>query len=282
MFTIIIPSYNEENYIGACLEAVRQQRALRPGHGIQVVVAANACKDRTVAIAEEARDGLSKAGFSVVVLDIKQPGKMNAINTAERHANFESRVYLDADVIISPQLLAEMATALDRPDPVYVSGTVRIPRSESWVTRAYAKVWAQLPFVRDGVPGIGLYAFNAAGRKRWDEFPAIYSDDRFVRLQFAPSERVKLVATYDWPLPVGFSNMVNVRRRWCEGNDELHDAFPQLMVNDSQRNNSPSNMLSLFKTPFSSAVFVSIYLVSWGLAKTRSRNAAFHWRRGRV
>jgi len=207
---------------------------------------------------------------------------MNAINTAESHASFDNRVYLDADVIISPQLLAEMATALDQPDPVYVSGTVQIPRSKSWVTRAYAKVWAQLPFVRDGVPGIGLYAFNAAGRARWDEFPAIYSDDRFVRLQFAPSERVKLAATYEWPLPVGFSNMVKVRRRWCEGNDELHEVFPQLMVNDSQRNNSPSNMLSLLKTPLSSAVFVSIYLVSWALAKMRSRDAAFHWRRGRV
>lgn len=282
MFTLIIPSYNEENYVGACLDAVRQQAALVSGHGIQVIVAANACRDRTVEMARMAEAGLRAAGFDLLVLDIPEPGKMNALNTAEVHARFGDRVYLDADVLISPPLLAEMAKALDRPEPVYVSGTVNIPRSESWVTRAYARVWSRLPFVRDGVPGIGLYAFNAAGRARWGEFPTIYSDDRFARLQFAPQERVKLQATYDWPLPLGFANMVRVRRRWCEGNDELHEVYPELMINDSQRNNSPSNALSLLKTPLSSSVFVAIYLVSWALAKTRSRNGAFHWRRGRA
>lgn len=282
MFTLIIPSCNEENYIGACLAAVQRQSGLADGHGIEIIVAANACTDGTVEIARAAEDGLRAAGFDLQVLDIGQPGKMNALNLAEAAARHPDRVCLDADVIIAPTLLAEMAAALDRPTPVYVSGTVVIPRSPSWVTRAYARVWSRLPFVAQGVPGIGLYAFNAAGRARWGEFPQIYSDDRFVRLQFAPRERVKLAARYEWPLPAGFANLVRVRRRWSEGNDELREKYPDLMVNDSQRNRSLGNALSLLKTPASSAVFVAVYLAGSLLAKTRARDAPFNWRRGRV
>ena len=282
MFTLSVPSYNEENYIAACLQALVAQAGLPAGHGIEVIVAANGCKDRTVEIARSFEDALREQGFAPLVLDIAEPGKMNALNTAERQAGFADRAFLDADVILSPTFLAELAEAFREEDPVYVGGTVEIPRSPSWVTRAYAKVWQNLPFVRDGVPGIGFYAFNAAGRARWAEFPPIYSDDRFVRLQFAPSERRKLKSTYQWPLPVGFSNMVKVRRRWCEGNDELHEKYPDLMVNDSQRNNSPANATTLLKTPLSSVVFVAIYATSTLLAKLRSPDQPFYWRRGRT
>jgi glycosyltransferase involved in cell wall biosynthesis len=281
MLTVIIPSYNEENYIGACLEAVRTQAGLPENHSIQVIVAANGCNDRTVARAEEKAKELRNQGFEFVVLDIAQGNKMSAINQAETVAVYETRAFLDADVVLSDHVLAELVDILSADEPRYASGTISIPHAKSIVSQAYAKVWTNLPFVRDGVPGIGLYAMNAKGRARWNEFPAIYSDDRFVRLQFASHERFKTEATYDWPLPEGFTNLVHVRHRWSEGNMELSEQYPELIGNDSQRNKRSSNIWSLLLTPFSSAIFVFIFVVSNIRASRSTNGESFVWRRGR-
>ncbi|PXW72252.1 glycosyl transferase family 2 [Loktanella sp. PT4BL] len=281
MLTVIIPSYNEEIRIASCIDAIAAQSGLPNGHAIQVIVAANGCHDRTVQRANERAAALREKGFDLVVLDIAQGNKMNALNEAEKVAAYDTRVYLDADVILSNTVLVELTDILSAEEPRYASGTVRIPRPTSIISRAYAKVWTNLPFVRDGVPGIGLYATNANGRARWDEFPAIYSDDRFVRLQFAPHERFKTQATYEWPLPEGFSNLVHVRHRWSEGNMELAEKYPELMKNDSQRNKTASNILSLFAAPFSSAIFVLVFFVSNVRASRTKNGDTFIWRRGR-
>ncbi|MDJ0993121.1 MAG: glycosyltransferase [Dinoroseobacter sp.] len=282
MFTIIIPSYNEENYIASCLEGLLAQVGLDPDHGIQVIVAANGCHDRTVEISRSYETRFADNGFTLTVLDIKEPGKTNALNRADQAAEFEDRAYLDADVVLSPPFLAELAEAFQDDAPRYIGGTVDIPRSPSWATRAYAKVWLDLPFVSEGVPGIGFYAFNARGRARWQEFPKVYSDDRFVRLQFKPSERRKLKASYQWPLPIGFVNMIKARRRWSEGNNELYQKYPELLVNDSERNNSVGNVSVILRHPIAGVVFAAIYGFSTGLAKFHSPDQPFHWRRGRV
>ncbi len=67
-----------------------------------------------------------------------------------------------------------------------------IPPARSALTRAYARFWQRLPFNRTVAPGYGLYAVNAAGRARWEAFPAIISDDTFVRLQFTPENGCRL------------------------------------------------------------------------------------------
>lgn len=281
MLSVIIPSNNEESCIQACLDAIVRQSDLPTDHAIDVIVAANGCDDQTVAHAEAKRSALNDAGFELKVLDIAIGNKMNALNEGDAVAHHASRVYLDADIVISPRMLRELSDILATDAPTYASGSVRIPRPKSIVSRAYAKVWTDLPFIRDGVPGIGLYAVNGAGRARWAAFPKIYGDDRFVRLQFKPHERHKTKATHDWPLPEGFANLVHVRHRWREGNVELAKAFPELEDNESEFNKSFGNMLRLLRTPFSSAVFVTIYLVSNARARRSDAQGGFVWRRGR-
>lgn len=281
MLSVIIPSNNEESCIQACLHAILAQTGLPSDHAIQVIVAANGCDDQTVPLAKEMTPAFKAAGFALVVLEIALGNKINALNIAETHATYPNRVFLDADVVIGPEILSELSEILDQSAPIYASGTVLIPPPESIISRAYAKVWVNLPFVRNGVPGIGLYALNAAGRSRWGAFPDIYADDRFVRLQFAPHERHKTKARYDWPLPEGFRNLVHVRHRWREGNVELAEKFPELIANESEVNTSFVNALRLLRTPFSSAVFLLIYLTSNIRARFSQKNGTFVWRRGR-
>lgn len=281
MLSVIIPSNNEEACIQTCLDAIIDQADLPQGHATQIIVAANGCDDQTVPLAQAKAAEFSAAGFDLQVLDIAIGNKMNALNQGEAVAKFGRRVYLDADIVIAPSMLRELADLLAADKPIYASGTVNVPRPRSIVSRAYAKVWTSLPFVRDGVPGIGLYAVNAPGRSRWGAFPPIYGDDRFVRLQFKPHERHKAKATYDWPLPEGFANLVHVRHRWREGNVELAKTFPELEDNDSEFNKSFGNMLRLLRTPFSSMVFVAVYLVSNARARHSRARGGFVWRRGR-
>ena len=281
MLTVIVPSHNEENHIQTCLNAIVTQADLSADHGIQVIVAANGCQDQTVTLARSLEPALRAAGFDVLVLDIALGNKINALNEAEASATYQARVFLDADVVIGRRILRELVDVLAAEGPVYASGTVQVPRPKSAVSRAFAKVWTNLPFARDGVPGIGLYAVNAAGRARWGAFPSIIADDRFVRLQFAPHERQKTESTYEWPLPEGFNNLVKVRHRWKQGNLELIENHPELLANDSEINRTGRNMFSLLRTPFSTAIYVLIYLVSNQRAKRSLASEDSIWQRGR-
>ena len=281
MLTIIVPCNNEETCIPDCLNALLGQCDLPADHGMQVIVAANGCQDRTVPLVQELAPSLSAAGYDLLVLDLPIGNKINALNEAETRATYANRVFVDADVVLGPRILCELAQVLAQDGAVYASGTVQIPRPESFASRAYAKVWTRLSFVREGVPGIGLYAVNSAARARWGAFPDIIADDRFVRLQFAPHERQKTEATYIWPLPEGYENLVHVRHRWTEGNVELADRFPDLIDNDSEINKSFSGVLRLLRTPFSSIVFVLVYLASNRRALRAKDDGAFVWQRGR-
>ena len=232
MLSVIIPASNEEGYIADCLTALFASRAV-PG-GAEAVVVANGCRDATAARARAMQGVAEAAGWRLVVLDLAQGGKPNALNRGDAAATGDLRAYLDADVQVSPDLMAQIARALDRPQAIYATGTARIPRARSAVTRAYARLWQRLPFAQSTAPGYGLFAVNRAGRARWGDFPAIISDDTFVRLQFLPEERVQVPALYDWPMIEGFAALTRVRRRQDAGVAEIDRLYPGLLAREAK------------------------------------------------
>jgi len=273
--SVIIPANNESDYIRPCLDALVAQQGLPPCR-VQIVVAANGCTDDTVAIAGSYEQGVSARGWTLTVLDLPQGGKVGALNRADAAATGEMRVYLDADVVMSPPLLADLITALDTSAPRYASGRLVVARAASAITRAYARVWVRVPFMTEGVPGAGLFAVNAAGRARWGDFPSIISDDTFVRLNFAPAERVGVRASYVWPMVEGFSNLVRVRRRQDVGVDEVARLYPDLMRNDDKPRFGLSRLLRIaLSDPAGFAVYAA---VSIAVRRNKSDTA---WKRGR-
>lgn len=278
--SVILPANNEADYIGACLEALRGQDldAIQRG-GAEIVVAANACCDETVAIAEAARLGLEAAGWSLTVLNLAAPGKLNAINCAEAHASGRVLAYLDADVICGPALMRLLVEALDRPEPFYASGRLSVVLPRSWVTRRFATIWTRLPFMTSNVQGAGLFAVNRAGRSRWAAFPDIIADDGYVRLMFTPEERIKVDATYHWPLVEGFSRLVRVRRRQDRGVRELAERYPGIMSNESKPPMTAGDHWRLFvEHPLSYLVYATVILV---VKLGRAQVGAGSWTRGR-
>ena len=271
MLSVIIPASNEAGYIAGCLNALF---AAGPA-GSEAVVVANGCRDTTVAVARSCAAAADRSGWRLVVLELAQGSKPNALNRGDETASGDMRVYLDADVVVSAGLMAELAAVLQAPGAVYATGTARIPRAESWVTRQYARFWQRLPFARMNAPGYGLFAVNAQGRARWGKFPALISDDTFVRLHFDPAERVQVAAWYDWPMIEGFSALVRVRRRQDAGVVELAQLHPDLMTREAKPGLSLGQIAALaLRDPLGFAVYAAVSL------KVRlGRNTG--WSRGR-
>lgn len=229
-FSIVIPAMNEAGWIDACLTALAASDSVAG----QVIVVANGCTDDTAARARAHGARLAAAGLALTVLETPALGKPAALDAGDGAARHGARVYLDADVTVSPALLGQIAAALDTDAPRLVSGTPQVAPARSAVTRAYARFWTRLPFVVQGCPAFGLYAVNAAGRARWGAFPKLISDDTFVRLSFSPAERLRLPAPYTWPMVEGFGPLVRVRRRQDQGVAEIARLHPALMANEDK------------------------------------------------
>lgn len=274
-FSIIIAANNEEGYIGPCLDALLAQRGA--GH-LRIVLAANACTDRTIALAKEREAAFAERGHSLHVLEIAEPGKLNALNRADATLQGVpgARMWLDADVICDPDLCAQLRGALATKEPRYATGRLVVAPAKSWTTRRYAALWQRLPFVKGGAVGAGVFAMNAAGRARFGAFPAIMSDDTFVRLHFSPQERVEVAAAYHWPMVEGFGRLVRVRRRQDAGVAELTRLFPHIMDNEGKDRLTRSGLAALaLRHPVDFAVYLTVHLA------VRLRPHSSEWIRGR-
>lgn len=110
MFSIIIPAYNEEKYIGRCLKSVL---ALRKPSDYEVIVVNNASTDKTPEIV--------KSIFPEVRL-INEPkkGLTRAYNRGAREAKGEILVFVDADMILPSDHLERISKEFKK-DPKLVA-----------------------------------------------------------------------------------------------------------------------------------------------------------------
>ncbi len=274
MLSVIIPASNESGWIGACLTALFRSDPV-PG-GVEAIVVANGCRDDTADRARACTPMAEAAGWRLTVIERAEGSKPAALNEGDAAAGGEMRAYLDADVEVSPALMGQIVMALLSDRPLYVSGRAVIPRAASWVTRSYARFWQRLPFARSDAPGYGLFAVNRAGRARWGAFPPIISDDTFVRLQFAPDERIGLPAAYRWPMIEGFGALVRVRRRQDAGVAEIARRWPDLLLNEGKARLGPARLATLaLRDPAGFAVYAAVALA------VRMGRQGTGWTRGR-
>lgn len=276
VLSVLIPASNEEGLIGTCLHAVVQSTWTHAG-AVEAIVISNGSRDNTTRAALEMRDAFGDKGWELRVLEREEGGKLAALNAGDKIARGAVRVYLDADVAVSQTLLGDLHTALDTTEPRYASGTLQLVEPRTWTTRAYARIYEKVPFMKHGVPGAGLFSVNAAGRMRWTSFPDIISDDTFVRLNFRPEERVGLAASYTWPLVEGWKNLVRVRRRQNAGVDEIRDRYPELLQNDDKPAFPTLQKARLaVQDPVGFAVYASV-----ALAVRLTGSGSSDWIRGR-
>lgn len=111
--SVIVCAYNEERYLGACLDALAAQT--RPPH--EIVVVNNASTDDTATVAR--RPG-------VTVVDEPAKGLVKARATGARAASADMLAFLDADCRASVTWLEDMTALLElRPRVVAASASYR-------------------------------------------------------------------------------------------------------------------------------------------------------------
>lgn len=273
--SVLIPAHDESDYIAQCLDALLGSDP--SGAAVEVIVMANGCSDATADIARAHAARFERRGWPLTVLDLLEGDKMKALNAGDAAACHGARVYVDADVVVGAELLAQLADVLDADTPRYASGSPIVTTDASAFTRVYARFWATLPFCTHGVPGFGVFAVNASGRKRWGPFPDIISDDTFVRLSFLPKERFRVPATYRWPMIEGFGPLVRVRRRQDIGVAEVRSLYPERWANHDPTPPEARTLVGYaLRDPVGFAAFAAV-----GVSVRLPHRAQPRWARGR-
>ncbi len=113
--SIIIPAYNEEKNIGACLKSVKQLNY--PKNKLEVIVVDDGSTDATAATAK-------KAG--ALVIQGKHQGKVSALNLGTKHASHEFVFTLDADTIVGEHCLKALIAPFTSPDVGATTGNSKI------------------------------------------------------------------------------------------------------------------------------------------------------------
>lgn len=179
MTSVVIAAHNEAAVIDRCLSALLAGSA--PGE-LDVTVVANGCDDGTAAVA---------AGRGVRVIDLPDAGKAGALNAGDAVAVGFPRIYLDADVVLSPGGTHALAEALAASNGALAAAPRRSLdlADRPLLVRAYYAVHARLPVHDNALFGRGAVALSAAGRSRFREFPDLVADDLFLDSLFGPTEK---------------------------------------------------------------------------------------------
>jgi cellulose synthase/poly-beta-1,6-N-acetylglucosamine synthase-like glycosyltransferase len=265
--------------IGRTLEAVFAQDYVG---SMQVIVVANGCEDETVAVASSFATAADARRRELHVVDLDKAGKPAALNAGDALASGEIRVYLDADVTLSPNAVSSLVRALDVDGTEFAAPDMVIARSRSRVVRDYLKVWSRMPYVLDGGAGRGVYAVSAAGRSRWSTYPELTADDTFARLQFSASE-VAIVhdATVTIRFPETLHEMVAVRGRLFLGIWELHRKNPGLAAS-AETSRGRTALRTIARSPdlwLRAPSFFGIYILGWLHARRSIRRNDATWAR---
>jgi hypothetical protein len=258
--SVVVPAHDEAAVIGRCLEALLSDA--EPGE-LEVVVVCNGCRDAT---AERAR----AFGARVRVLETPRASKSEALNAGDAAASAFPRIYLDADVELATASARALAAALAGPE-----ARVAAPRPEvrlegaSWPVRAFYAVWTRTPYYREGGIGAGAYALSAAGRRRFERFPDLISDDGFVRALFAREERCQVAAPSVVRPPRRLRGLVRAKTRSRLGVYELARRFPELARRDRTEKSYAAAALGLARE---AALWpcLPVYLAVNGLARLRA------------
>jgi glycosyltransferase involved in cell wall biosynthesis len=125
MLSVVIPAYNEEKYIGACLEALTKQDAKEP---FEVIVVDNASTDRTGDVARSFAERLS---IRIIREEKKGRGAARAAGFAA--AKGEIIFSTDSDTVVPPQWMSTLFSALAKKQHVVAVVGVGSIHDTSWV-----------------------------------------------------------------------------------------------------------------------------------------------------
>jgi len=273
--SIVIPAHNEESVLGRCLDALLGGAA--PGE-LEVVVVCNGCADRTADVARG-------YGDRVRVIDTSVASKANALNLGDEAVTGFPRLYVDADVVLPLESVRAICARLETPGGLAAAPAMRMDYSSaSGAVRAFYDVWTRLPYTREGMIGVGVYALSREGRARFGRFPDVIADDGYVRMLFTAAERVRVdAAPVTVAAPATIPDLIRIMTRSRLGGFELASKFPDLVAREQagKRYGGALSVLAVRPWLWPAAV---VYLWVNAASRLRARRqlrsrAAYVWER---
>ena len=273
MVSIVIPAHNEEAVIGRSLECLLSDESVPD---LNIVVACNGCHDKTADVAR-------RYGDRVTVIETDVASKTHALNLGDAAAKGFPRIYMDADIVLRPSDVREIANVLVKGELLSAAPQGQLDFSKSsWLVRSYYRVWRSLPYVRNDMIGVGVYALSEKGRQRFGKFPDIIADDGYIRLLFAPHERatVKTATSIVTP-PSKIGDLIKINTRSRLGNYQLAQTFPELLRNDQK--NYGGAITTLLAQPtlwLGIPIYLYVNMISRWRAKQKMKSLAnYQWER---
>jgi glycosyltransferase involved in cell wall biosynthesis len=162
--SVCIPAYNKESEIGAMLESVYNQKY----NNIEVNIVNNGSTDRTFEIIREWEPRFIERGYEVVIVDRENRGLADSAKTLLTMATGDYICMPDADDILHPEYVSDMARALDENDDVMwvqcysASGSEYKP--EDLGNRINWWICGKIPH---GEVGLALYAVGCLSWSVW-------------------------------------------------------------------------------------------------------------------
>jgi glycosyltransferase involved in cell wall biosynthesis len=256
--SVVIPAHNEQAVLGRCLEAL--VGSARTGE-LEIAVVCNGCTDGTADVAR-------RYGEGVRVVETERASKTGALNLGDAVVSGFPRFYVDADVVLPLASIRRIAARLAEDDARAASPVMEVDLGRSSLAvRAYYRIWVRLPYVREGMIGVGVYALSEEGRQRFSEFPDVLADDGYVRMLFDPSERIHVD---DAPVhvyaPEPLSDLIRIKTRSRLGRYQLRQLFPELVAREQVTKSYGSAMWTVMARPW---LWPSAFVYAVVIVRTR-------------
>lgn len=142
-FSVVIPAHDEAGNIGRCLDAIARAATDVAGR-VEVIVVLNRCTDATESIARE-------RGAKIIRDDSRNIAMIR--NAGVRAATGEIIVTIDADSVMSPNMLNEVAAKLGTGKFIGGGVPIRMERVSLGILLTGALIFSFIP------PGISLGMF---------------------------------------------------------------------------------------------------------------------------
>ncbi len=210
--SVIVPAHNEGRVLARTLAPLS---ALARSTPVEVLVACNGCTDDTAQVA--------RSFPGVRVLETAMASKTAALNLADDAARSWPRLYLDADIEVTPSTVGELFTTLAEDGTLAARPVFRYDLTGATpLVRSYYRARGRVTERQRVLWGAGAYALSEAGRARFDVFPDVTADDVFVDGMFAAHEKhVVGTAPVVVRAPRDLRGLFAVLRRTYRGNHEM-------------------------------------------------------------
>src|SRR4051812_25495831 len=142
--SIIIPAHNEAAVIGLCLRSLLEQT---PTHSLRIIVVANGCTDATADVARRFIPAAHSRRHELLIQELPRGCKPDALTHADRSAATGVRIYMDADIRLSPDAIQGILEELQA-GALLTAPALKVAPASSFITRSYIEVWSRLPVVQ--------------------------------------------------------------------------------------------------------------------------------------